>query len=113
MDITIFLEIIVFAVFLLVMKYFVPWLKAMKAEEDMRLIMEVVKQAVTAANELHLINELNDKATYAWTRAVASLKAKNITFDEEELKMYIKAAVTQLRIEVDGTNAQKITTEQE
>lgn len=107
MDITIILKVILYALFLLAAKYFVPWMKAQKTNSDMMVIMSVAKQVVSAANELGLVNEIEDKATYAWEQAVAILNEKKVSFNEDELKMYIKSAVTQLRTEIEGTDAQK------
>lgn len=107
MDITIILKVILYALCLLAAKYFVPWLKTQKTNSDMAVIMSVAKQVVSAANELGLVDEIEDKASYAWEQAVKVLNEKKISFNEEELKMYIKSAVTQLRVEIEGTDAQK------
>lgn len=72
----------------------------------------IVDAVVAAANELEITGDLvklgMTKADYALERAKALLEKNNITFNEDELLVFIKSAVTRLRIEVAGTDAEKI-----
>lgn len=74
-------------------------------------IAKVTAVAVKAANELDIIGELREKgktkAEYALEEAKKNLERKGITFDEDELITYIKAAVTELRADISNTSAEK------
>lgn len=109
MDITIIIEIalmFVGCVGLIVMKKFV-------GVDKIQRIMTIVEAVVAAANELDITGDLaklgTTKADYALSRAKVLLAKNNITFNETELLVFIKSAVTKLRIEVAGTDAARIT----
>ena len=81
--------------------------RAIKVSEE---IAKIAYTVVSAANELEITGELvkmgKSKAQYALDMAKAELNAKGITFDEDELISKIKAAVTELRINISGTDAE-------
>lgn len=104
-DITVVLEIIISIVFILASKYIIPWLNAKKQDQNLKNILQIVEQVVKAANELGITGEIEDKAAYAWDEAIKILNKKGIKFNEDELKMFIKAAVTNLRVEIEDTDA--------
>lgn len=100
-DISTILELIIVVCAFFGWKYVKPIVKDM-------LMSKWAYTIVSAANEKNLIGELEDK----WMWAVKSMKAKlekyKITFDEEEVTQYLKSAITALRVDIDGTNAQKV-----
>ena len=106
-DITVVLEIIISIVFILASKYIIPWLNAKKQDQNLKNILQIVEQVVKAANELGITGEIEDKAAYAWDEAIKILNKKGINFNEDELKMFIKAAVTNLRVEIENTDAKE------
>lgn len=82
--------------------------RAIKVSEE---IAKIAYTVVSAANELEITGELvkmgKSKAQYALDMAKATLNSKGITFDEDELIAYIKAAVTALRADISNTSAEK------
>lgn len=74
-------------------------------------IIEIVEAVVAATNELAITGELvkygKSKADYAMEQTKTLLAKNKITFNEDELLVFIKSAVTRLRIEVSGTDAEK------
>lgn len=80
----------------------------LKTSEEIARVAAVV---VKAANELDITGELiktgKTKAEYALEEAKKTLASKGITFDEDELITYIKAAVTALRADIANTTAEK------
>ena len=80
----------------------------LKTSEEIARVAAVV---VKAANELDITGELiktgKTKAEYALEEAKKTLARKGITFDEDELITYIKAAVTALRADISNTSAEK------
>lgn len=88
----------------LVTTYLIPWIKTKLKNEKIKVVVQIADQVVKAAHELNITGELAEmgltKVEYAWNEATKALAAKGITIDEEELKAYIKAAVTELRKDV-------------
>ena len=101
-DISIIIELIIVIITFFAYKYCLPIIKDI-------LMSKWAYVIVSAANEMHLVEELDDK----WSFAVKAMKEKlekyKITFDEEEVTNYLKSAVTKLRTEISGTNAEKKT----
>lgn len=99
-DITIVMDLVVIIVAFFAYKYGLPIIKDILMSKWAYII-------VAAANELHLVEELDDRWDYAMKTMKAKLKKYKITFDEAEVTAYLKAAVTKLRTDIDGTDAQK------
>ena len=99
-DITIVMDLVVIIVAIFAYKYGLPIIKDILMSKWAYII-------VAAANELHLVEELDDRWDYAMKTMKAKLKKYKITFDEVEVTAYLKAAVTKLRTDIDGTDAQK------
>ena len=99
-DITIVMDLVVIIVAIFAYKYGLPIIKDILMSKWAYII-------VAAANELHLVEELDDRWDYAMKTMKAKLKKYKITFDEAEVTAYLKAAVTKLRTDIDGTDAQK------
>lgn len=100
-DATIIMELIALIVMFFAYKYGVPFVKDILMSRWAYII-------VAAANEMHLVDELENKWDYAMKAMKAKLAKYKITFNEEEVTAYLKAAVTKLRTEIEGTDAQKI-----
>ena len=100
-DVSIIIELIMIIILFFAYKYGLPIVKDILMSKWAYII-------VSAANEKNLVGELEDK----WTWAVKAMKTKlekyKITFDEEEVIEYLKSAITLLRVNIEGTNAQKI-----
>ena len=99
MDITWLCELLIICIVFFGKKYWIPIIKG-------TMMLRVAKTCVSAANELHITGVIEDKARYAWDEMVAFLNRYNITFDEKEIEVYIKQAVTQLRIDISNTDAE-------
>lgn len=118
MDITMILDCLIKLGCALIITFIIPWIKEHRDNEKfsnaIQVTEEVIKIAssvVYAANELEITGELlalgKTKAEYALEMAEKELADRNIVYDKELLTKEIKAAVTQLRVEIQGTNAQK------
>ena len=99
MDVTWLIELIVIIIIFFSKKYWIPMLKG-------TVILRMARTFVSAANELYITKEIEDKAQYVWDEMVKFLRKYKITFDEQEVKAYIKQAVTELRVNIEGTNAE-------
>lgn len=99
MDTTWVFELIILIVMFFGKKYWIPLLKG-------TVILRVAKTFVSAANELYITKEIENKADYVWEEMIKFLNKYNITFDENEVKALIKQAVTELRIDISNTDAE-------
>ena len=104
MDITWLIELLIIIVVFFSKKYWIPLLKG-------TVILRVARTLTSAANELYITGEITDKAQWVWDEIVDFLKKYKITFDEKEVKAYIKQAVTELRVNITNTDAEKKTEE--
>lgn len=100
MDATIVMDLIVIIAAFFAYRYGLPIVKDIMMSKWAYII-------VAAANELDIIGELDDKWTYAMDAMKVKLAKYKITFNEEEVTNYLKAAVTRLRVEISNTNAEK------
>lgn len=111
MDITMILDFLIKLGCAAVITFIIPWLKERRNSDKLSLVGQIASSVVYAANELEITGELLElgktKAEYALEMAEKELADRNITYDKELLVKEIKAAVTQLRVEIQGTNAQK------
>lgn len=118
-DITILLETLIKLSCVLIVVVLIPCLRKMSKDGDistaMKISGEIAKIASTvvkAANELDITGDLiklgQTKAEYALEQMKKELENRGITFNEELLVNYIKAAVTELRVEIANTPAEKV-----
>ncbi len=117
-DITIILETIIKLACLVLLLFVVPYLKtagvnnkllaALKVSDEIAKIAGIV---VRSANELEITGDLlklgMTKADYAMEQIKKELESKGIIFNEDLIVKYIKAAVTELRVEIANTPAEK------
>jgi uncharacterized protein YxjI len=101
MDVTWIFELLIICIVFFSKKYWIPLLKG-------SVILRVARTLVSAANELHITGEIEDKAQWVWDAMVEFLSKYKITFDEKEVKAYIKRAVTELRVDIKNTSAEKV-----
>lgn len=105
MDITNIVKAVITLLIALITTFVIPWIDAKKKNEKVQTAIEIAKQVVSAAQELQITGELEQvgltKAEYAWAEAKEALSKKGIVIDDDELKAYIKSAVTELRKEVE------------
>ena len=113
-DITIILETIIKLACLVLLLFVVPYLKtagvnnkllaALKVSDEIAKIAGIV---VRSANELEITGDLlklgMTKADYAMEQIKKELESKGIIFNEDLIVKYIKAAVTELRVEIANT----------
>lgn len=98
-DITWMIELLIICIVFFSKKYWIPMLKG-------TVILRVARTLVSAANELYITEEITDKAQWVWDTMVKFLNKYKITFDEQEVKAYIKQAVTELRVDISNTSAE-------
>ncbi len=107
MDITVIIEVILALILATGVLFANKYLGADKVQK----VITIAQAVVAAANELDITGDLvklgKTKAEYALDRAKTLLAKNNITFNEDELLVFIKSAVTQLRVETSGTTAEK------
>jgi len=72
------------------------------------VVMRLAVQIADAVNELAITKEIEDKAAEAEKMMVEQLKKWHLKIDMIQIKTCLKAAVTNLRINVEGTQAQEI-----
>lgn len=118
MDITLILETVIQLIFVVLAAVLIPAFKKLGKNDDVTTmlkisdeIIRIATMVVNAANELDITGELIEKgktkAEYALEQAKKELASKGISFDEDLLIAYIKAAVTKLRVEISNTTAEK------
>lgn len=104
MDITKIVVALFGVICAIITTFVIPWLNAKLKNEKVKAAVNIAYQVVQAAQELQITGELEQigltKADYAWSEAKKALAEKNISLDDDELKAYIKSAVTELRKEV-------------
>ena len=119
-DITIILETIIKLACLVFLLFVIPCLKtagannkllaALKVSDEIAKIAGIV---VRSANELEITGDFLKlgitKADYAMEQVKKELESRGITFNEDLIVKYIKAAVTELRVEIANTPPKKKT----
>ena len=118
MDITMILSCVIKLLTAIAITFIIPWIaekrKNDKVANALKIAEEVGKIAysvASAVNEYDITGELikigKTKAEYALELAKKELADKGITYDEELLVKDIKAAVTELRVNISNTDAEK------
>lgn len=104
MDITKIIIALIGLLGTIITTFVIPWINTKLKNEKVKAAVSIAYQVVQAAQELQITGELEQigltKADYAWSEAKKALAEKNISIDDDELKAYIKSAVTELRKEV-------------
>lgn len=117
-DITPIIDVFIKLACAIVVVIIIPWLNKARQNENMATILKiadevakVAKIVVSAANELEITGELRQtgltKAEYALQQAKKELNNRGIVVDDEQIINQIKAAVTELRVEIANTPAEK------
>lgn len=96
-DITLIVQVIVLV---LLYRYGAPILKN-------KIVMSLAIQVANAVNELAITKEIEDKALEAEKMMCTQLAKWHLKIDVEQIRTCLKAAVTDLRVRVDGTQAQE------
>lgn len=104
MDITKIVVALIGLLCTIITTFIVPWINTKIKNEKVKTAINIAYQVVQAAQELQITGKLEQigltKADYAWSEAKKALANKNISIDDDELKAYIKSAVTDLRKEI-------------
>lgn len=117
-DITPIIDAFIKLVCAFILVVIIPWLNKARQNENMTAILKiadevarVAKIVVSAANELEITGELRQtgltKAEYALAQAKKELNSRGIVVDDEQIINQIKAAVTELRVKITNTSAEK------
>lgn len=99
-DISIVIELIMVIIAFFAYRYGLPIVRDI-------LMSKWAYVIVSAANELNIVGELEDKWSFAMKEMKAKLEKHKITFNEEEITNYLKSAITKLRVEISNTDAEK------
>ena len=97
-DITFIVQIIIL---FLLYRYGAPILKN-------KIVMALAIQVANAVNELAITKEIEDKAKEAEKMMIEQLEKWHLKIDIDQISTCLKAAVTDLRVRVVGTDAQEI-----
>lgn len=119
MDVTMILNCLIKLGCAIIITFVIPWVNEKRKNEKVAHAISVAEDiskiaytVASAAHELDIVGELKtlglSKAEYALNMAKKELSEKGITYDEELLVKEIKSAVVAVRINVTGTNAEKI-----
>lgn len=104
MDITKIVVTLIGLLCTIITTFIIPWLNAKIKNEKVKTAINLIYQVVQAAHELNVTGDLEkigvSKAEYAWAESKKALAKKNISVDDDELRAYIKSAVTDLRKEI-------------
>ena len=120
MDITMIITTFIRLCCAIIVVIVIPWIQEKKKNEKVanaiqvsEEIAKIAQTVVSAANEYDITGELiklgKTKAEYALETAKKECATKGIVYVEDLLIKEIKAAVTLLRTNITGTDAQKIT----
>ena len=99
-DISIIIELIMIIIAFFAYRYGFPIVRDI-------LMSKWAYVIVSAANELNIVGELDDKWSFAMKEMKVKLEKHKITFNEEEVINYLKSAITKLRVEISNTDAEK------
>ena len=97
----ILLEILKLAIMIvaaLITRYVIPWLKAKTQNETMQSLVDLVTQAVLAAEQVHNSQTGAERKLIVTKFIKEILLQKNINISDEEIDMLIEAAVKEMNI---------------
>ena len=78
---------------MLITRYAIPWIKAKTENEVMSTIIDLVAQAVLAAEQCHQAEPGPERKAIVTKFIKTILEQKNLALSDEELDMMIEAAV--------------------
>ena len=90
------LKLTIMVATLVITRYVVPWIKAKTENEVMGTIIDLVAQAVLAAEQCHQAEPGPERKAIVTKFIKTILEQKNLALSDEELDMMIEAAVKQM-----------------
>ena len=81
---------------MLITRYAIPWIKAKTENETMQVIIDLVAQAVLAAEQCHQAMPGPERKAIVTKFIKQILEQKNIDLSDEEIDVMIEAAVKQM-----------------
>lgn len=92
---------------MLITRYAIPWIKAKTENETMQVIIDLVTQAVLAAEQFYKEMPGPERKAIVTKFIKQILEQKNIDLSDEEIDVMIEAAVKQMNVakELGGTGA--------
>jgi LL-H family phage holin len=100
------LKLTIMVATLVITRYVVPWIKAKTENEVMSTIIDLVAQAVLAAEQCHQAEPGPERKAIVTKFIKTILEQKNLALSDEELDMMIEAAVKQMNAtkEIEATH---------
>lgn len=100
------LKLTIMVATLVITRYVVPWIKAKTENEVMSTIIDLVAQAVLAAEQCHQAESGPERKLIVTKFIKTILEQKNLALSDEELDMMIEAAVKQMNAakEIEATH---------
>jgi len=93
------LKLTIMIVALIFTRYVIPWFKAKTENETMHALIDLVSQAVLAAEQIHQAPGDGQKRKAIVTDFLKRvLQQKNIALSDEEIDMLIEAAVKEMNM---------------
>lgn len=93
------LKIVVMVAIVLIMRYFIPWVKERIGADKLTQIERWVRYAVLKAQQVMWSENGADRKAYVTEFLRGLLIEKNIALSDEQLDVLIEAAVKQMKIE--------------
>ena len=91
---------------MLITRYVIPWLKAKTENETMQTLIDLVAQAVLAAEQVHQSADGAKRKEIVTKFIKEILEQKNLALSDEEIDVMIEAAVKQMNAakEIEATH---------
>lgn len=100
------LKLTIMVATLVITRYVVPWIKAKTENEVMSTIIDLVAQAVLAAEQCHQAEPGPERKAIVTKFIKTILEQKNLALSDEEIDVMIEAAVKQMNAakEIEATH---------
>ena len=92
------LKLVIMVVMLVIIRYFIPWIKTQIGIQNMQTITEWAKYAVLSAQQTLQAASGKDRKAVVTEFLKELLTAKNIFISDEQLDILIEAAVKQMKM---------------
>ena len=96
-DITEIVLAVIGLCFVLITKYFIPWISSKTSVKQQELIKTISKSVVYAAQQLYANTEAEKKKEYAMERVESELARYNIKLSTDDISTYIEGALKDIK----------------
>ena len=96
-DITEIVLAVIGLCFVLITKYFIPWISSKTSVKQQELIKTISKSVVYAAQQLYDKEAVDIKKAYAMERVESELTRYNIKLSTDDISTYIEGALKDIK----------------